>query len=271
MKNSQDYYNSLPSAEKIQLLKKLYIQEKKSFSDIAKMYNTYANKIRRDAKSLKIPIRDKSEAQKNALQTGVHKHPTKGTKRSDETKHKIGSSVMDNWDNIDETTMSIRKQKLKEKWNQLSEDEKKHMQKLATDAVRQTSRTGSKLEKFLLDGLLKNGYKVEFHKEQSLVTTKLQIDLFLPSINTAIEVDGPSHFSPVWGDDALQKNIAYDNKKQGLILGKGLVLIRIKQTKDFSKTRSQKILDKLIYLLQDISNKFPDSKNRLLTIEDING
>jgi very-short-patch-repair endonuclease len=142
------------------------------------------------------------------------------------------------------------------------------MQKMATDAVRIASKLGSKLEKFLLDGLLKHGFKVDFHKEQSLVTTKLQIDLFLPTMNTAIEVDGPSHFSPVWGNDALQKNISYDNKKQGLILGKGLVLIRIKQTKDFSKTRSQLIYAKLKMVIDDIQKSFPQPDNRTFVIED---
>jgi hypothetical protein len=268
MKNSQKSYNDLSKIEKENVINDLYIKQGKSFADIAQLYETYANKIRRDAKLLNIQIRDKSEAQKNALKTGSHKHPTKGTQRSNETKEKIGKAIVDIWDNMDETTIEERKQKCRDRWDQLSEDEKKLMQKMATDAVRTASKLGSKLEKFLLDGLLKHGYKVDFHKEQSLVTTKLQIDLFLPTINTAIEVDGPSHFSPVWGDDALQKNISYDNKKQGLILGKGLALIRIKQTKDFSKTRSQKILLELIAHLENINKQFPGPKDRLLVIED---
>lgn len=271
MNNSQKSYNKLSSVDKKNIIENLYLDQGKSFADIAQLYGTYANRIRRDAISLNIPVRDKSEAQKNALKTGSHKHPTKGTKRTDETKSKIGSSVMNNWDNMDEATITARKLKLKEKWNKLSEDEKQNMQKLATDAVRQTSKTGSKLEKFILEGLLKHGYKTEFHKEQSLVTTKLQIDLFVPTINTAIEIDGPSHFEPVWGQDALQKNISYDNKKQGLILGKGLVLIRVKQTRDFSKTRAQLVLNKILVILKQIETKFPDQKNRLFTIEDNNG
>lgn len=261
-------YSSLSKTEKQSIINDLYVNKGKSFADIAEEYDTYANKIRRDAKVFNIPIRDKSEAQKNALKTGVHKHPTKGTQRSIETKEKIGKAIIDVWENMDDTSIELRKQKCKERWDQLSDDEKKHMQKMATDAVRVASKIGSKLEKFLLDGLLKNGYKVDFHKEQSLVTTKLQIDLFLPTMNTAIEVDGPSHFAPVWGEDALQKNISYDNKKQGLILGKGLVLIRIKQKRDFSKTRSQQILLKLISHLESINKQFPQSQDRLLIIED---
>ena len=268
MKNYPKSYDTLSKNERNVIISELYINQGKSFADIANMYDTYANKIRRDAKTFNIPIRDKSEAQKNALKTGVHKHPTKGTERSVETKEKIGKAIIDVWDSMDEATLEVRKQKCKERWDQLSHDEKKHMQKMATDAVRVTSKTGSKLEKFLLDGLLKNGYKVDFHKEQSLVTTKLQIDLFLPTMNTAIEVDGPSHFSPVWGEDALKKNISYDNKKQGLILGKGLVLIRIKQKRDFSKTRSQQILLKLVSHLESINKQFPQPQDRLLIIED---
>ena len=268
MKNSQRSYSDLSKAEKELIINDLYTNQGKSFADIAELYDTYANRIRRDAKSLDIQIRDKSEAQKNALKTGSHKHPTKGTQRSTETKEKIGKAIVELWDNMDDATIEDRKQKCRERWDQLSEDDKRLMQKMATDAVRVASKMGSKLEKFLLEGLLKHGFKVDFHKEQSLVTTKLQIDLFLPTMNTAIEVDGPSHFSPVWGNDALQKNISYDNKKQGLILGKGLVLIRIKQTKDFSKTRSQQLLLKLISHLESINKQFPQPQDRLLIIED---
>ena len=172
------------------------------------------------------------------------------------------------WESLDDNELNKRKQKFQKNWSQLSNDEKQHMQRLATTAVRETSKLGSKLEKFLLNKLLQNGYKAEFHKEQTLSNTKLQIDLFLPTINTAIEVDGPSHFLPVWGDDALKKNIAYDQKKQGLIIGKGWVLIRIKQTKDFCNTRANIIFEQLNNLLKDISINFPKPDNRTFTIED---
>ena len=96
----------------------------------------------------------------------------------------------------------------------------------------------------------------------------MQIDLFLPTLNIAIEVDGPSHFKPVWGQENLKRNKGYDNKKTGLILGKGLVLIRIKQTKDFSKARAQTIYSTLKDYIQNIQQKFPDQDNRNLEIGD---
>ncbi|NBU33436.1 hypothetical protein EBZ38_14380 [bacterium] len=261
-------YAKLDDSQRKSIINDLYTIQNKSFQDIANLYGTYANKIRRDAKKFNIPIRDKSEAQKNALKTGKHKHPTKGTKRDDSTKTKIGTSIVRFWDNMDEQELNQRKILAKKNWDNLTEDQKEYMQKQANNAVREASKIGSKLEKFLHQQLLADGYRVEFHKEQSLLNTKLQIDLFLPTIDVAIEVDGPSHFLPVWGDDALDRNIKYDNKKTGLILGKGLVLIRVKQTKEFSKTRALIIYQELIKHLQKIKKQFPDKDNRLLEIGD---
>lgn len=259
-------YSKLSDVEKSNLIKQLYLKENKSFQQIADLCDTYPNKIRRDAKKLNIPIRDKSEAQKNALLTGSHKHPTKGTKRPESTKNKIGLGVLNSWENISDKELELRKIKAKKQWDNISKEDKMNIMTKANKAVRESSKLGSKLEKFLLNNLLKDNYKVDFHKEQILSNTKLQIDLFIPSLNVAIEVDGPSHFLPVWGENALNRNIKYDNKKTGLLLGKGYVLIRIKQTKDFSKARGLIIYQKLSDILKNIKNKFPDIDNRIIEI-----
>jgi len=257
-------YSDLSDAEKHSLLNKYYIKENKSFQQIASMYHTYANKIRRDAMKFGIKSRNKSEAQKNALESGAHKHPTKGTNRLDSTKIKIGKGVMKSWDNLSEKEIAHRKQQAKNKWNQLSDHEKQHRLNLANQAIRNSSKVGSKLEHFLLKHLIKDGYKVDFHKEQILSNTKLQIDLFLPTMNIAIEVDGPSHFLPVWGEEALKKNQKYDQKKTGLIIGKGLKLIRVKQTHNFSRSRSLVLYDKLLLAIA----KIQDSVTKSIEIED---
>lgn len=249
-------YELMSDNQKKTILQTEYENNLLSFGAIAEKYNTYANKLRRDAIKYKIKIRDKSQAQKTALKEGRHSHPTKGTSRPDHIKAKIGESVLNSWDNISDSELARRKQLAKDNWNKLSEDEKANILKKANLAVRRSSDSGSKLELFLLENLINLGFKVDFHKEQTLVNTKLQIDLFLPTMGVAIEVDGPSHHAPVWGEDVLKKNIKYDNKKNGLILGKGLKLIRIKQTKDFSKSRSKIVLDRLVDILnKPISNK----------------
>lgn len=250
--------------QKKKLITEMYIEKNKSFADIADAYGTYPNKVRRDATKWNIKIRDKSEAQKNAIKTGKHKHPTKGQSRSEDVKNKIGHSVLKSWENLTEDDLKQRKLSAKNRWNTKSEDDKKNILRLANMAVRETSKTGSKLEKFIFNKLIADGYRVDFHKEQVLSNTKLQIDLFLPSMNTAIEVDGPSHFLPVWGDETLKKNKTYDKKKHGLILGKGWKLIRIKQNKDFSKSRAEIIYMELIKVLKNLDQ----NTNTSFTIED---
>lgn len=259
-------YNKLNDLDKKTLIKKLYVTEKKSFQQIAEQLGTYSNKVRRDAIKFKIPIRDKTQAQKNALSNGTHKHPTKGTQRSDDTKNKIGKGVLNSWESLTDQQIKDRKDKARIQWDKLSDDHKANMIAKANKAVRDSSKMGSKLEKFISNKLLSDGYRIDFHKEQLLSNTKLQIDIFIPSLNVAIEVDGPSHFLPVWGEDVLKRNIKYDNKKTGLILGKGCVLIRIKQTRDFSKSRAQLIYDKLSQTLKNIEHKFPDINNRTIEI-----
>jgi very-short-patch-repair endonuclease len=257
-------YLNLTDDKKREILVQEYENNKKSFQDIAEKYGTYANKIRRDAKKLKIKIRDKSEAQKNALSTGKSNHPTEGKQRSDSTKQKIGLSVMNSWENLDEKELNKRREKARLNWEKLPEHVKQNRLHEANLAVRESSKKGSKLEIYLLNSLIENGYKVEFHKEQILSNTKLQIDLFLPRDNIAIEIDGPSHFEPVWGQDVLKRNKKYDNTKTGLLLGKNIRLIRIKQTKDFSKSRGMLVFSRLMEAIADMDN----SKKNYIQIGD---
>jgi very-short-patch-repair endonuclease len=261
-------YNDLSDQKKQDLIIEEYINNNNSLQNIAHKYNTYANKIRRDAIKFGIALRDKSEAQKNALNTGVHKHPTKGTTRPDDTKTKIGVSLVHSWEQLSDNELENRKNTAKKNWEKKSKNDKENMLTKANKAVRQASKDGSKLEKFISQCLIKDNHKIEFHKEQLLANTKLQIDIFLPTMNVAIEVDGPSHFAPVWGDDVFNRNISYDNKKTGLIIGKGLVLIRIKQTKDFSKSRALLIYQELKTILDNIQIKFPPINQRTIEIGD---
>ena len=270
MKKYNTSYNNLSDKDKKELISDLYSTQGQSFSDIASSYDTYANKIRRDAVRFNIKIRDKSEAQKNALKTGKHSHPTKGKERSAITKQKIGLGVLNSWENLDEREIAERRLKAKQNWENLDDNVKQTILQSANKAVRETSKTGSKLEKYIHKKLLSDGYKVEFHKEQVLVNTKLQIDLFVPSINLAIEVDGPSHFQPVWGEQSLSRNKSYDSKKEGLILGRGWNLVRIVQTKDYSDSRASLIYQSLIDTINNNEDILQSGQQKFI-IKDSNG
>lgn len=261
-------YNKLTDDQKRKLITKHYTSKKQSFKQIAEQYNTYANKVRRDAVKFGIDIRSQSDAQKTALSSGRRKHPTKNKQHTEATKAKMGLSHHETRKSESKEKKQQRSNKAKAQWQAMSDIEKSNLRQAAHQALRNSSKTGSKLEKFLLSKLIEAGYKTEFHKEQILSNTKLQIDIYVADTNTAIEVDGPSHFKAVWGNESLARNQKYDQNKNGLIIGKGMRLIRIKQLNDYSDARAKLIFDKLDDLLQGIKNNTISGSQKILHIED---
>ena len=108
--------------------------------------------------------------------------------------------------------------------------------------------------------------RVEFHKEQWLQNQNLQVDLYLPEYRAVIEVDGPSHFKPVWGQENLEKNIKADQQKSGLVLSSGLVMIRIKQNQSLTQRFMRNTLENLLNLLDKIKNDYPKESERYFEI-----
>ena len=230
--------------------------------EIADSMKTYPNKIRRILNKHGVSLRDSSAAQKNALKKGRAEHPTQGKKISQETKEKISESQGEVWDSMTTKEKSYRSQIGKRAWDKKSDEEKSRLIEQAQNAVRETSRIGSKLEHFLLSELGKRKVRVEFHKEHWLQNQNLQVDLYLPEYRAAVEVDGPSHFKPVWGQENLDKNIKADQQKTGLILGSGLVMIRIKQTQSLTQRYMRNTLQRLLDVLSKIKDEYPEEHER---------
>lgn len=82
MERTRDYYQ------------REYLENERSLHDIAEEHRTHANVIRREILGFGIQTRNRSEAQKVALKTGRHIHPTKGMPRPPEVKLKISTSVI---------------------------------------------------------------------------------------------------------------------------------------------------------------------------------
>lgn len=247
---------------------KLYTLENKSTYEIAEICNTYPNKIRRVLISNGIEIKTKSEAQKNALKQGKSKIPTEGRVRSKEEKLKISLSLSKKWANISDEDYELRVKSAKERWNKLSDKKKHSMSEAAIKAIQLAGKEGSKLEKFLRDELGKHGHSIEIHKKNLIQNQNLEIDMYFPKLKTIIEIDGPSHFLPIWGEEKLQKQIKADLDKNGLILSKGFVIIRVKNLSDsLSLSGQEKLKNTLIELLNNIKTEFPKESKRYIEIE----
>lgn len=255
-------YLSLDEASRDSLLLELYTTHWLSWGAIAELCGTYPNKVRRDAVKFGIKSRDKSTAQSIALETGRHSHPTEGKGHSSETKIKISESVAQDWESMSKKQRDQKRKEARDRWNTKSEDEIKRFRAAAGEGVRLAAKEGSALEKYLLKELISAGHKVEFHKEHWVVREKLQIDLFLPELNVALEVDGPSHFEDIWGKDNLRKNQARDNEKTGLLLQRGCVIIRVRQTQALSNKYKRDTLANVLTTLERIERNPPPRGKR---------
>ena len=83
----------LLTAEGATYLNNEYNKKNRSTYSIAEEQGTYANAVRRALKKHGFTLKGKSEAQKLALSSGRHKHPTLGTKRTIQEKLKIANSM----------------------------------------------------------------------------------------------------------------------------------------------------------------------------------
>lgn len=251
-----------------EFLLRAYLEDKESTHSIADKLNTYPNKVVRALKSLGVTLRDKSEAQRTSLESGRQEHPTKGKQRSEDVKAKISDSVHKYWKELTDEEREERSLVAKEQWDKMSEAEKDNLRRLAAEAVRDAAKNGSKMEVFLKDELANRGYEVIFHKKGLIVNQDLEIDLYLPTVNVAIEIDGPAHFFPIWGEANLKKHISADARKAGLLLNEGVCLIRVKHlSKTFTNKNRRDVLEALVNLISKIEAKFPPKNKRYFELE----
>lgn len=249
-----------------QKIANMYNNENKSTYEIAKNLNTYPNKIRRALKKLGYELKDKSEAQKTALANGRSAHPTRGKTRSNDEKIKISSSLVDYWKDMNEKERVRRSKIAKENWKKMSEEQRENMRAKGIAAIQAAATHGSKLEQFIYEKLVSAGFKAKIH-ELIIPAENLEIDLYIPDLKTIIEVDGPSHFYPIWGEDKLNKQINADLRKSGSLLSRGYVIIRVKSFGQESLTKREDIITQILDHLKVISEKFPPRSKRFIEVE----
>ena len=246
---------------------KMY-DEGNSVRDIACHFHTYPNKIARLLKKSGKELRTKEEAGKIAVELGKIKPPMLGKKRTEEDKAKIGAARAKKWASMSQNDLETFKEGARERWKAESEQDKVERQRLAGEALRRASIEGSKAEKFLYKELTKAGFNVIMHKSGLIAGEKFEVDLYLPELLVAIEIDGPQHFLPVYGEVSLQRAIKYDTIKNGALIQRGFCIIRVKYLmKSSSNYSNLRMLEMVLDELKKIKQEFPSEGNRLIELE----
>lgn len=249
----------LKSPEGAIFLKREYGDKERSTYEIAEELGTYPNKVLRAIKLHKITVRDRKRAQSNAIKKGRHEHPTKGRKRSQDVKRRIGEGVAKRWQDLSEEEREHRSQLARDRWESMTPLQREQFQQNAIDGMGRASREGSRLEHILLTSLQAAGYNCSHHYECILGNESMHLDIWVPSLRLAIEIDGPTHFFPIWGEERLVKTQRADKEKTGLLLSYGYRLLRVKYLlKSLSGYRERLVIEQVLDVLREVESN--DSK-----------
>jgi len=198
-----------------------------SMGEVAKKYKRSQSTVHRIFKKLGVKIRSASEAQKLALQTGRSKNPTAGVGHSVEARVSMSDKAANRWARMTPAERDKFKKSAKERWAKLSDADKKEMLRLAGVALRRVATEGSEIERYLESALIDAGFVVIKHVK-NFMGGEYEIDLLLKEDGIAIELDGPHHFLPIFGDERLEKTMKFDAAKNGSLIGMGLTIIRVR-------------------------------------------
>lgn len=229
-------------------LSELYTDKEMSYGQIAQMFNTHSNSVRRACKKHGIPSRDKSEAQRNFLEK--FEHPMLGRPRTEDEKKNISKGIQEHWDSLSDAEVEALKAEMSEraraKWDWMSEEEKQETIQKMHKANREKAGEGSANENMVAQMLADMGHVIYRRTKDYSPKKEFEIDIAIPALRIAVEWDGAAHFKPIYGDDVLQKTMEKDKRKDAALMSHGWRIIRVR---DHSTTHSLAFCQRAVDLI----------------------
>lgn len=234
-----------------QIVRELYVEQGLSMRKVAEQVGVPLATLSRFMKKQGISSRSKGEAQKNFLKENDHQ--MKGRRHTAETKKKISSSLGEFWDSLSDEEREEVKKKIgsawRRKWAGMSDSERKLMMEGLSSKARDAQGQGSRLERFIAEELRNRGYVVEERTTHYTAGKDFEVDLALPKELIAIEVDGPTHFLPIYGEEHLEQQRERDARKDEMINAVGYSVLRIQ---DNNGPLSQLRIDRIEQAIREI-------------------
>lgn len=234
-----------------QVVRELYLEQGLSMRSVAETIGVPLATLSRFMKKQGIFARSKGEAQKNFLKENDHQ--MKGRRHTAETKKKISSKLGEFWDSLSDDEREEVKKKIgsawRRKWAGMSDAERKLMMEGLSARARDAQGQGSRLERFIAEELRKRGYVVEERTTNYTTGKDFEVDLALPKERIAIEVDGPTHFLPIYGEEHLAQQQERDARKDDMINTTGYSVLRIR---DNNGPLSQLRIDKIVQAIDEV-------------------
>lgn len=240
-----------------------------SVGEVAKKYKRSQSTVNRLFKKLGVKIRSASEAQKLALSSGRSKNPTAGVGHSTTAKINMSEKAANRWARITDAEREKFKETARQRWAKLSESDKREMLRLAGVALKRVATEGSEIEQYLEQGLLGLNFMVQKHVK-NFMGGQYEIDILLKDEGVAVELDGPHHFLPIFGEERLEKTMKFDAAKNGTLISMGLSIIRVKC---LYKNLTEKMKRDTLSLIVDTINKIKSGEitSKLVEVELTNG
>lgn len=112
----------------------------------------------------------------------------------------------------------------------------------------------SKFEEWLEENLQKKYKKLEFDFNNKK-EIGYELDIFIPKLNIAIEINGITHYEPIYGEKRLLQTQVLDKKREILCEEKGieLYIIDVSEIRNWKPERTEKHYEKICEII--------DSKN----------
>ena len=195
-----------------------------------------------------IKKRNKSEAQKNYLkQTGTHQRD--GTTHSEDTKDAISDRMREFYDSDEGEAAKERIREFRQQeWAEKSDAEKTAILEELKQANRakMQSGEGSNFENYLAEQLTAHGLQVDQRTKAYTPGNKFHVDIALPNEKIIIEVDGPTHWQPIYGEVEMNKVIAKDGKKDAVLIANGWNILRVQDSSgSTTRARFKRVMDAL--------------------------